>query len=355
MSADGSMAAWCVPREDAPNSTAEIHLNYWRIAGDATFVRKTNGQARDFAEVGVLLAAPATIERIHIYLPGEAWDLEDCGPRFNDPQIAQGIFNEVLTSNVSGPPGPQRTELLRQDQTLFCRVHRFLTNAGTIHADQLTKTSLADGTLLTITRQAVEQACANLPVEGRVYFRLRAFVTSGKPGPFIKVVPPHDRLFQSGYTEVEYVDFRFNEARTLPPEVEQLMRRDPAGSRVGLKLIAFLAAIPVLSDLTAATMETHKKRLLEHELWNAYVPSGIPEGMVVYHWKKEHERNVEDFSAFVKMQTRRSGKGVLFAYLAIAFTFGVLGNLAASAIWYWAEGKFLRPAAAESRTMDKAN
>jgi hypothetical protein len=54
--------------------------------------------------------------------------------------------------------------------------------------------------------------------------------------------------------------------------------------------------------------------------------------MMVYHWREIDPAGIKDFSAFVKMQTRRTGRQILNNYLIIAFAFGVLGNLTASAI-----------------------
>lgn len=70
------------------------------------------------------------------------------------------------------------------------------------------------------------------------------------------------------------------------------------------------------------------------------MPSGIPGGMVVYHWKKESKdgTGVADFSSFVKLHTRRSGRKILLTYLAVAFFFGLLGNLAASCVTPWFSG-----------------
>src|SRR3546814_21136594 len=56
--------------------------------------------------------------------------------------------------------------------------------------------------------------------------------------------------------------------------------------------------------------------------------------MGVYHWKRESHAQapISDFSAFVKLQTRRSNREILLIYLVIAFIFGLAGNLAASGI-----------------------
>lgn len=329
MSSDGSVAVWCVHRPGAKDCTAEIHCNYWRVAGDVEFKGK-NGTVRDFLELGIWLTDPALIEKVNLFLPQSVAKsaIEDCGPYFASVDIAQGIFNEPITSNSRR--GPQSVELIK-DGLSFCRIHIFIMDSGTIDPHQLQVSESSDGTLLTITRQAIDEVCTNLAVGSPAYFRLRVYVD--KKEPFVRTIRPSDRYFQSGFEELEYVDFRLNEARTLPVRVERLMRADGAlGPAVPLTRVAFLTAIPVLADLTSSSKQPYKNRLLEHDFWNQYVPSGIPDGMMVYHWRADDPGGVEDFSAFVKMQTRRTGRQILKNYLIIAFAFGVLGNLTASGI-----------------------
>jgi hypothetical protein len=110
-------------------------------------------------------------------------------------------------------------------------------------------------------------------------------------------------------------------------------------------LVAFLTAVPVQSDVTTISWDkTHKKRVLENDLWAAYVPAGIPRGMTVIHWKDEGKdgKPIRDFSAFVKVQTRLVSWSLLLTSIALAFVFGVAGNLVAS--WIWDSGR------AEQRT-----
>jgi hypothetical protein len=147
----------------------------------------------------------------------------------------------------------------------------------------------------------------------------------------VRQIPTPDRLLQSGFNEIEYIDFRLNEARTLPTSIENRMRSDGSKADIKLKLVAFLTAVPVSAELSASNTQFHKLRPLEHQLWSPYVPSGIPEGMMVYHWKRSEQEGIADFSAFVKLQSRRSGRWTFSKYLLIAFLFGVLGNLTASA------------------------
>jgi hypothetical protein len=225
--------------------------------------------SRDFAEVGALVSNPNLIESIKIFLPFKLayLDLHDCGPHFKQVEIAQGIFNEPLTCNLAGPPGPQRVELLRNGDQ-FCRVHLFPTENNRIDPNQLTLTAEADGTLITVTRLAIDEICHQLPANCPAYVRLRAFLPIGDPRPFVEVTSPYDRFFQSGFDEIECVDFRLNEARTLPQRIESLMRTPQGEHPVPLDRVAFLTAIPVAAELTGTSIATHKNRVLERDLWD---------------------------------------------------------------------------------------
>ena len=121
MSGDGTVAVWCVHRAGMDGCTAEVHCNYWRVAGDPDFKGK-NGAVRDFVEIGIGLSRPAMIDRVSLFLPQSltASAVEDCGPYFASVDIAQGIFNEPLTSNSRR--GPQSVDLIK-DGSPYCRVH----------------------------------------------------------------------------------------------------------------------------------------------------------------------------------------------------------------------------------------
>ncbi|MCK1298146.1 hypothetical protein IVB33_05420 [Bradyrhizobium sp. 24] len=344
MTADGSMAVW--GRRKAGTATAatvEVHFNYWRIAGSK--VKKTSDAkklseiaGKDFVEIGIFLRGAAEVDQFSVYLPGVGtdWRLEDCGHRFAELEIAQGIFNLQLSSHLLGAPGPKRIDLVEAANGNFCRVHVFPTVGDSIDPTQLIQSPNAEGLVVTITQKAITEACYQHPADKPVYFRLRAYyVGADKRNPFVKTVKPYDRFLQTGFSVVEYLDFRLNEARTLPGSIETLMRQGD-GTLVPTILVAFLTAVPVQSDVTTISWDkTHKKRVLENDLWTKYVPTGIPRGMTVIHWKDEgkDEKPIRDFSAFVKMQTRLVSWPLLLTSFAVAFIFGILGNLSASWIW----------------------
>jgi hypothetical protein len=353
---NGSMAIWFRPRAGSAATEAEVHFNYWRIAGDKSFSKKRadRGAVQDFIEIGTLVTDINQIDSICVYIPAiiKRKDVKDCAPYLAEAEFAQGIFNEVLSVTASAAGGPHCIILHDENAQVFARVHRFNQGSMIVDPGELSIVESHDGTILTITAAAIQEARNHANPLARVYFRLRVNLEeSNEANPFVKVIQPHDRMFQSGFDEIEYIDFRMNEARTLPAPIEQRMRNDrTGGGAVSFKLVAFLTAVPVHSELSVANTPSHKMRLLETN-WNNYAPSGIPDGMVVYHWKREAQPNapITDFSAFVKLQTRRSSRKILVIYLAIAFVFGLAGNLAASGLQEGWSALWPEPVAIASR------
>jgi hypothetical protein len=318
-----AVAVWGKSRVGASGSGIEAHFNYWSLRNEKP--GKFLKARQDFLEVGVWLDDPSSVDDLRLYLPLYVDRVEDLGTHFGKPIVVQGIFNEVLKATLA--PQAKWVELTDQSGHAYCRVGVLPVIDGHIAKDHVALVHLSQGTVVTLTNLAID-TCS----DGRsdpLYFRLR-FPLPPK-NPFIKVSPPLDRFFVSGYDEIQFIDFRLNDARTLPADVESLMRPVAQQPTLDLRKVAFLTAVQVAAQVSIRHEDVHKVRRLETEVWNSYVPDGIPEGMVVYHWKLEKPK-IEDFSAFVKLQTRRSNWLILITYLAIALIFGVLGNLFATTL-----------------------
>lgn len=322
MADKSTIAIWCEKTEKDHDTAAEFHVNVWH------FSRKDQS---DFFELGIMPEDPNSIECIRIFIPVQLTydEIEDLGPKFKSIEVAQGIFNETLSSTTSDDG---RCVELREDERIYCLVHVFSMDGTAIDEDELVMRVQAEGTVLTITRQALT-SLGRRPTKGTGYFRLRIIPKSKEMTPFLAEIKPKDRAWNSGYDVIEYIDCRMNEARTLPTSVEATFK----SARYGVaktRLIAFLAVIPIASSVTSSHTEWHKSRLLEREIWEAYVPHGLDNGMVVYHWKKIFD-DIQDnrlvgFSAFVKTQTRKSDRVIIGIYVTIAFLIGALGSFAAS-------------------------
>jgi hypothetical protein len=337
MALSGTIAVWCVPQATSNPIQIETHFNYWHVAA-------SKSKIHDFVEVGIMADNLNQIDEIGIFVPLSLKRelIEDCAPYLGKPQFAQGIFNEPINAIPPASGINRFTTLQYQNNNVFCRVHNFATNNDVIDSSELTVFPELNGTTLTITQSAISAVSAgNAP---QCYFRIRfGLERSAAKNPFIKVISTPDGFLQSSFNEIEYLDFRVNEARTLPPTIEtRIATNHVRGGGVTIKLIAFLTALPVNSELVVSSAPTHKTRLLEPKIWDKYSAGGIPAGMVVYHWKKEalpagsaQTKPLVDFSAFVKLQTKKGSFWTLAKYLFFAFCFGLLGNLAAPFVASW--------------------
>ncbi len=266
--------------------------------------------------------------------PIERRDIEDCGALFRNDSIAEGIFNEQISVEIPSAQNGAYVELKTNGST-FCRVHEFEKSREIISENHLDLKDIEHGTLLKINQIAVDAPANGISDKGKTYFRLRVRLPERSESPFVQRIRPSDWALQSGFEGIELINFRLNEMRTLPSAVQNFLRStgNPANAKV--RLIAFLAAVPAISDMTSSSTPSHKSRTLEREIWDKYVKNGLPDDVAVYHWKKskkleESEKPINDFSAFVKLKQRRAGLGTVTIYLIIAFAFGILGNLTAS-------------------------
>ncbi len=250
---------------------------------------------------------------------------KDCSKYFREAAIAEGIFNEPLIVSPQIPTVPC-VELRRVDGRAFASVFNLRLTDREI---------VGDGTIFRLGRPDLQRAASFLAPGALSYFRLRIFLPDRNP--FIKPIPVSDWYLRSSYEEFEYVDFRFNEARTLPSHIQQRMEQEWDQKQAPISLVAFLTAIPGRSQLSTLNAASYKMRLLEKPTWEAYVPGGIPDGMMVYHWKKARAQRpkkdwevteITDLTTFVRLENRHSRWANHLLFLAFALFVGVVGTFA---------------------------
>ena len=324
-----SIAFWCERASADTKASVEFHVNLWHFS---------HSKRQDFFEIGVMSDNPATISMIRIFVPFPIGreDIRDLGPAFASTELAQGIFNEILSSTQK--PNGKSVELKNGTST-YCHVHVFSPNNGLIDSDELEVTEKDGGTMITVTAAALKSLSRQS--SGAVdcgYFRLRIVPPVRDAHPFVTTIKPKDHVWTSGFEEIEYIDCRLNEARTIPTSVEAAAEAAPHGL-AHASWIVFLAVVPVVSSITSSHAGWHKSRLLENEIWEDYVPAGLDDGMVVYHWRKAFPEDgpstLQGFSAFVKMQTRRTDYFVIGLYVVVALLLGIVGSLSAGLFQWW--------------------
>ncbi|WP_299933320.1 hypothetical protein [uncultured Pelagimonas sp.] len=324
MSDRKTIAFWCEKSGSSDETFAEFHVNLWHFS---------NKKREDFFEIGVMVDDPSVLSSIKVFVPFKLGyeQIGDLGSKFIEPNLAQGIFNETLAPEFA--PNKRSIELNSGVGT-YCGVHIFSTDNARINQSELGLQPIDGGTLLEITSAALNSlARQSNPKVRPGYFRLRLHPQISRGRPFVTYITPTDKALGSGYEAIEYIDCRLNEARTVPAAVATAASEAPHGV-AKMKRVVFLAVVPVVSSVTSSHAEWHKSRLLENEIWEDYVPQGLDDGMVVYHWRKifdaKDEKMLQGFSAFVKMQTRKADISLIFIYVGISLLLGVLGSVVAS-------------------------
>ncbi len=115
MSDSKSIAFWCERVNADAKVQAEFHVNLWHFS---------DTKLRDFIEIGVMLSDPSALSAIQIFVPFplRRENITDLGATFASTELAQGIFNETLSSTKK--PNGKSVEL-RMGSKTYCHVHIF--------------------------------------------------------------------------------------------------------------------------------------------------------------------------------------------------------------------------------------
>lgn len=330
-----SVGVWCelgkkVDSAD-PKPQMSLHFNYWRRGG-------SKQASRDFLDVGLLITKSDAINVINIFVPVaiQISDVEDLGGQFKETDIATGIFNERLTVNYD--QNRHWVSLKRSEGNSI-----FVYNFADSLSASISAEPVSSGTVLTLKADTVRLAQQGLDSGQEFYFRIRVKLPPNAENLFIATIKPKDRWLLSGFDKIEYIDFRLNEARNLPSDIERKMTLASEKGRVQIKRVDFLLVVSVRADLVGGHKNFHKSRLLETELWKSYVANGKEAGvcddMVIYHWREKVDaaqganKYIDDFSAFAKLRIRLSNVPIVAVYLLVFFLIGITSGVMGSAIW----------------------
>lgn len=310
--------------ETEAGAKLEVHFNYWHVKSQKT----TKATLTDFFDIGVMVHACGEISSLKIYLPVilDPKCIKDLGRLFSSADTASGIFNESLTS-TTGPKSNYIT--LQSGNKPFARVYIF-------EESELVILSNGNGTTVEIPESAINNCSSKIPDGTPLYFRLRFLIPKENGGPFSRVIRPTDSWLLSSFDYTEFLDFRLNEARNLPVTINQKLNQ---AKPIPICRIDYLVVVGEAADVYGG-VEANKKRLLENELWQEYTKSAssspLSDGMIIHHWKKisnEKGKDIGDFSAFIKLKIRRSGRSLVWRYLLVVALIGCLGSILASVVW----------------------
>ncbi|NCO04299.1 MAG: hypothetical protein GW903_08925 [Alphaproteobacteria bacterium] len=345
MDSGRGLAIWYKKQGD-PNAdpNAKLHVNYWHFPRASFFRKKldflpfiSKFPDKDYLDIGIWLTNPNLVNDLNIYIPYKLNedDIFDLGSLFKNDEIAVGVFNEKLKPSISN----LHVDLIKEHtEDFFTRVFQFAQINNRFDAKEISIANKGNGTVITICSNALKRGLRGYKKENPLYFRLRLKLP--RTVPFLKERHPVDRFFQSGFDALEYIDFRVNQKRSMPDDIEREMY-DDGNSPLKLQRVDFLLVTDIAADIVGDSTNFHKNRVLEKELWGEYISCVrvIEKGMVIYHNRKKasdgeksSNRPFEDYSAFVKMKVRIVGMKTVFIFAIIALVIGLSTEFLASYI-----------------------
>lgn len=176
----------------------------------------------------------------------------------------------------------------------------------------------------------------NLP-NGALYFRFR--IIGPGVSSLVQKYDSKDSPFNSAFSRVEIVDFRFNDYRTLPDCANNRVEAMHPSFRLNTMQAHFLLMADSGVDVDSG-VTLKEKRLLEDGLWDDYLKVGhsVSESMrfdsrsaasdfsnlVAWHWKKGDLTPVDGYRMYLKLRIHVCNFKTIVKYLAYLFGITVL-------------------------------
>lgn len=176
----------------------------------------------------------------------------------------------------------------------------------------------------------------NLP-DRALYFRFR--IKGPGVSSLVQKYDSKDSPFNSAFSRVEIVDFRFNDYRTLPDCANNHVEAKHSSFRLNTMQAHFLLMVDSGVDVDSG-VTLKEKRLLEGGLWDDYLKVGHSaseskkfgrlgaasdfSNLVAWHWKKGDLAPVDGYRMYLKLRIHVCNFKTIVKYLFYLFGITVL-------------------------------
>ena len=180
----------------------------------------------------------------------------------------------------------------------------------------------------------------NLP-DGALYFRFR--IKGPGISSLVQKYDSKDSPFNSAFSRVEIVDFRFNDYRTLPDCANNHVEAKHSSFRLNTMQAHFLLMADSGVDVDSG-VTLKEKRLLEDGLWDDYLKVGHSaseskrfgrhsaasdfSNLVAWHWKKGDLAPVDGYRMYLKLRIHVCNFITIVKYLFYLFVITVSFDVA---------------------------
>lgn len=296
-----------------------------------------------YLDVGVRFSKTQEDQVINIFFPFKI------KPRDYDSQLGLKVANDVLLLSTIFNSEVQSIEF--RDNFYHHSDITFL-NAGKEKADSVRFYTNIDlqvddnnplGSGVKLNEVKDEGSILSFPLKNfrandnkNGYFRFRLILDSISKKALSTYYVPSDSFMLTTEESIEIIDFRVNEIRNTPENVNSLLTL-----RGVLKKVHFFIIREVKSEYVMSDRSYNRSRLLEGDLWKKYLQShhikpikDVPK-MLIFHWKSEVKHDskldekteiLENFSAFAKFRHTRRSPWIILRSIVIGLAFSIVAN-----------------------------
>lgn len=318
-----SFAIWYNGKEnkDTGKISIELHFNLWKLKKLSS--RQNKDRSNIFLDIGIKVKDITNVNKINIFIPFRVNSIEDIGIKMKDNRkLINGIFNddcEIRRSNSQNG-----VTISRNGGQDIIKIHTL----DSQYQKNYKINKHDDGTIISIITKKYRK-------EDTVsdYFRFRIKIDN--INRFGKLKKDKYNFFKPSYEINHIIDFRVNEKRALPENLNMLLHQEKLFK---IEVIHFLLLMDTDYRLACTGLD-YSMRALEDNLWSEYLDNEYKtECLVGYHWKqranleKDDEKNngIENFNSYIRIKESRVNLWTIFVYLIGVIILGAVGSIFAN-------------------------
>ena len=297
--ADDGWALW-IDGDDR----STIYLNEW-----------INPKGKSYVDISVRVYGAKEAKAVNFFVPFEIErnEITDLSYMLTDSSALRALFN---TNGKVDSEKNKYTSELRYDNRTVSLIN--LTNEFA----EIKKVSY--GTVITIDFEFIKECITS--DEAYLIFRIPHKTLDKIFSPVIDVGSVFDKinsLIQSPIISEKYgYSIRINEARLLPPEINEIEELHEQRIR------KTLVTISIGDEYEMNDSTCYRIRRLEAELNKNYAPEGYDcHDAITYHWVEERDFNMKShYNFYFTMEHNEISKMSMFVYLFMVLLTGALGG-----------------------------
>ena len=299
--ADDGWALWI-----AGDDRSTIYLNEW-----------INPRGKSYVDVSVRVYGAKQAKAVNLFVPFEIDENEiiDLSYMLSDASALRALFN--TNGKIDSEKTKFTSELHYDNRTVS------LINLG---YDFIDVKKVSYGTVIKVDFEYIKDCITS--DEAYIIFRIPHKSLDGVFAPIINAGSVIDRinsLIQSPVLSEKYgYSIRINEARLLPPEINEIeVLREQ-------RIRKALVTISLSDDYEMNDSTCYRIRRLESELNRGYAPQGYDcSDAITYQWVEERDSNMKaHYNFYFTLEHNEVSKMSMFVYLFIVLLIGVLGGAA---------------------------